>query len=172
MTMLLRAPVRAVPSSSRILLVAGCRLLGETLQTALTSHGFDVVVSAGATGSDTLDEVQAQRPGVVVLDLDREGTGFGRDLIEPLIDLGATVFVLIGVADHLEIRGSWPRTTALMPVPASSPRIELSGGEAIAAPRRAPRRRRASRSQARPPRARSLGSPMAECRATISKEGR
>lgn len=102
MSMMLRAPVRGVPSSPRILLVAGCRLLGETLQAALTRHGFDVVVSAGATGADTLDEVRAGRPGVVVLDLDRAGTGFGRDLIGPLIALGATVFVLLGVGDHLE----------------------------------------------------------------------
>ena len=98
MSMLLRAPVTGVPSSPRILLVAGCQLLGETLQTALTSHGFDVTVSVAATGADTLDEVRARRPGVVVLDLDRTGTGFGRDLIRPLFDLGAAVFVLLGSA--------------------------------------------------------------------------
>jgi two-component system nitrate/nitrite response regulator NarL len=102
MSMMLRAPVTGDPTSTRILLVAGCQLLGETLQTALAGHGFDVAVSAGATGADTLDEVRAQRPGVVVLDLDRTGTGFGRDLIRPLIDLGAAVFVLLGVADRLE----------------------------------------------------------------------
>jgi DNA-binding NarL/FixJ family response regulator len=102
MSMMLRAPGTGVPSSTRILLVAGCRLLGETLQAALAGHGFDVTVSAGATGAATLDEVRAQQPGVVILDLDRTGTGFGPDLIRPLIRLGATVFVLIGVADRLE----------------------------------------------------------------------
>jgi DNA-binding NarL/FixJ family response regulator len=102
MTMMLRAPVTAVSPSAPILLVAGSQLLGETLQVALTSHGFDVALSAGATGADTLDEVRAQRPGVVVFDLDRTGTGFGRDLIRPLVDLGAAVFVLLGRADRLE----------------------------------------------------------------------
>ena len=102
MSMTLRAPMTGDRSSARILLVAGCQLLGETLQTALTSHGFDVAVSAGATGAETLDEVRAKRPGVVVLDLDRTGTGFGRDLIRPMIDLGTTVFVLLGVGDNLE----------------------------------------------------------------------
>ena len=102
MSMMLRAPATGVPSSPRILLVAGCQLLGETLQTALTSHGFDVTVSAGATGADILDEVRTRRPGVVILDLDRTGTGFGRDLIGPLVDAGAAVFALVGVADRLE----------------------------------------------------------------------
>lgn len=102
MPTMLRAPVTAAPSSTRILLVPGCQLVGETLQAALTSHGFDVGLSAGPSAADTLDEVRAQRPGVVVLDLDRPGPGFGRDLIAPLIDLGATVFVLVGAADRLE----------------------------------------------------------------------
>jgi two-component system, NarL family, nitrate/nitrite response regulator NarL len=101
MSMMLRAPVTGAPASPRILLVAGCQLLGETLQAALTGHGFDVAVSVGATGADTIDEVRARRPGVVVLDLDRTGTGFGRALIRPLIDLGTAVF-LIGVTDRLE----------------------------------------------------------------------
>ena len=108
MTMIFDAPTMlddpgtALPPRARILLVEGRQLVGETLQAALTTHGFDVALSAGASAAATLDEVRAQRPGVVVLDLDRAGTGFGRDLIRPLIDLGATVFVLIGVADRLE----------------------------------------------------------------------
>jgi DNA-binding NarL/FixJ family response regulator len=102
MSMMSRAPVTGVPSSPPVLLVAGCRLLGETLQAALTAHGFDVTVSAGATGAATLDEVRAQQPGLVILDLDRAGAGFGPDLIRPLIDLGATVFILTGVADRLD----------------------------------------------------------------------
>jgi DNA-binding NarL/FixJ family response regulator len=102
MAMMAGAPVTGVPSSPRILLVAGSKLLGETLQTAMTGHGFDVAVSVAATGADTLDEVRARQPGVVVLDLDRAGTGFGRDLIRPLTDLGAVVFVLLGVGDRLE----------------------------------------------------------------------
>jgi len=102
MTMTPDAPVTAAPSRARILLVGSRHLVGETLLAALTTHGFDVALSAGASAAATLDEVRAQRPGVVVLDLDRAGTGFGRDLIRPLIDLGATVFVLIGVADRLE----------------------------------------------------------------------
>jgi DNA-binding response OmpR family regulator len=73
MTMMLRASLSAVPSSTRILLVAGCQLVGETLQAALVSHGFDVAISARPSAAGTLDEVRAQRPGVVVLDLDRAG---------------------------------------------------------------------------------------------------
>jgi two-component system nitrate/nitrite response regulator NarL len=102
MTMTLRSSVIAVPSSTRILLVAGCQLVGETLQATLASHGFDVVLSAGASAVETLEDVRVRRPGVVFLDLEGERPGFGRHLIRPLIDLGATVFILIGVADRLE----------------------------------------------------------------------
>lgn len=102
MTTMLRESMTAAPSSTRILLVAGSQLVGETLQAALVGQGFEVALSAGASPADTLDEVRGQRPGVVVLDVDRAGPGFGRELIRPLINLGATVFVLIGVADPLE----------------------------------------------------------------------
>jgi two-component system, NarL family, nitrate/nitrite response regulator NarL len=82
--------------------VGGCQLAGQTLQAALAAYGFNVAVSAASSEADTLYEVRAQRPGVVVLDLDRAGPGFGRGLIVPLVDLGVTVLVLIGTADRLE----------------------------------------------------------------------
>ena len=94
-----------VPSGARILLVEGRQLMGETLQAALTSRGLDVTLSACASAAETLDAVRTQRPGVVVLDLERSGAGSnsGRDLIRPLIDLGASVLVLMGVTDRLEL---------------------------------------------------------------------
>lgn len=98
----LAAPAPVGAPSTRILLVAGSRLLGETLQAALTREGFDVRLSANASGPATLDEVRERRPGVVVLDLERVGTGYGCALIRPVIDLGATVFALIGESDRLE----------------------------------------------------------------------
>ena len=97
------APMTGVPSGARILLVEGRQLVGETLQAALTSRGLDVTLSACTSAAETLDAARAQRPGVVVLDLERAGAGSGRDLIRPLIDLGASVVVLMGVTDRLEL---------------------------------------------------------------------
>lgn len=99
------APAAAVGSGARILLVEGLQLVGETLQAALTSRGLDVTLSVCASGDETIDAARAQRPGVVVLDLERAGvgSGSGRDLIRPLIELGATVVVLTAVSDRLEL---------------------------------------------------------------------
>jgi DNA-binding NarL/FixJ family response regulator len=102
MTMMLEAPVGAVPFLSRILLVEDHQLVGETLQAALAGRGFDVALSACASATEVLAEVQAHRPGLVVLDLE-VGAGSGRDLIRPLIELGATVLILTGLHDRLEL---------------------------------------------------------------------
>ena len=109
MTMIFDAPTTlddpgtALPPRARILLVEGRQLVGETLQAALTSRGLDVTLSACASATETLDAARAQRPGVVVLDLEGAGAGSGRDLIRPLIELGATVLVLTGITDRLEL---------------------------------------------------------------------
>ena len=86
---------------SRVLLVGGLRLVGETLQAALTSHGLDVTLLAYSSAAETLDAVRALRPGVVALDLDLAGAGSGRDFIGPLTELGATVLVLMVATDRL-----------------------------------------------------------------------
>jgi len=88
---------------SRVLLVGGLRLVGETLQAALTSHGLDVTLLAYSSAAETLDAVRALRPGVVALDLDLDQTGgdSGRDFIGPLTELGATVLVLMVATDRL-----------------------------------------------------------------------
>jgi len=109
MTMIFDAPTMlddpgtALPARARILLVEGRQLVGETLQAALTSRGLDVTLSACASAAETLDAVRSHRPGVVVLDLERAGAGSGRDLIRPVIELGATVLVLMGITDRLEL---------------------------------------------------------------------
>src|SRR3989442_1770533 len=103
MTMMLDAPVGAFPSLARILLVKGHQLAGETLQAALASRGFDVALSASASAAGILEEAQAHRPDVVLLDLELAGVGPGRDLIRPLIGLGATVLVLTRLTDRVEL---------------------------------------------------------------------
>lgn len=103
MTMTLDAPLRADPGRARILVVEDHHLAGETLQAALTGRGFDVALSACASAAAILDEAQAHRPGVVVLDLELTGAGAGRDLIRPLMALGAAVVVLTDATDRLEL---------------------------------------------------------------------
>jgi two-component system, NarL family, nitrate/nitrite response regulator NarL len=87
----------------RILLVEDHQLVGQGLQTALAANGFDVFCSACATPDGILDEARACRPGVVLLDLELGDAGAGRDLIPPLIGLGARVLVLSGVTDRIEL---------------------------------------------------------------------
>jgi two-component system, NarL family, nitrate/nitrite response regulator NarL len=101
--MALDAPVNAVPLRGRILLVEAHHLAGETLQAALAGHGFDVALSACTSGAKILEEAQAYRPSVVVLELELAGAGSGRALIRPLVDLGGAVVVLTEITDRLEL---------------------------------------------------------------------
>src|SRR2546428_704485 len=87
----------------RVLLVEDHRMVGETVQAALGVHGFDAVLSDCVSAADILEEARAHRPQLVVLDLELSGAGHGRDLIRPLMELGATVLVLTGVTDRLEL---------------------------------------------------------------------
>jgi two-component system nitrate/nitrite response regulator NarL len=103
MTLLLDAPVGAPPFLARILLVEDHQMVAETLQAVLVNRGFDVIVSACASATEILHEAQAHRPGLVVLDLELDGVGSGRDLIRPLMELGATVLMLTGAVDPIEL---------------------------------------------------------------------
>jgi DNA-binding NarL/FixJ family response regulator len=103
MTMTIDCPAEAAPVTPRVLLVEDHRMVGETLQAALGVHGFEVALSACATADGILEEARTHRPHLVVLDLELDGVGDGRALIRPLIELGATVLVLTGLTDRLEL---------------------------------------------------------------------
>lgn len=99
-----RAPhdllVEAAPT---ILVVDDHRMVAETLQALLTRYGLDVTVSTCASAEGILEEAGALRPTLVVLDLELGSAGHGRDLIRPLIALGATVLVVSGLNDRFEM---------------------------------------------------------------------
>jgi two-component system, NarL family, nitrate/nitrite response regulator NarL len=87
----------------RILVVEDHQLVGQGLQTALSANGFEVFRSFSATPEGILDEARACQPALVLLDLELGDAGDGRDLISPLIELGARVLVLSGVTDRIEL---------------------------------------------------------------------
>jgi len=97
------APVGTIPRRARLLLVKAPRLAGETLQVALAGRGYDTALSASGSADEILGAAQAHRPRVVILDLERAGPGPGLELVRPMIDLGASVLVLTGATDRLEL---------------------------------------------------------------------
>jgi DNA-binding NarL/FixJ family response regulator len=103
MTLTMTAPQDTGADETRLLLVDDHRLLGETLQAALTLSGFAVAVSPCTTAEEVLAEAEAVRPTLVVLDLELEGAGHGYDLIGPLRALGADVLVLTGTTDRIDL---------------------------------------------------------------------
>lgn len=83
--------------SPRILLVEDHDLLAQTLSMALEAEGYRVEVSALRSLDGVVAEAAAQRPDVVLLDLDLGGAvGDGLGLIEPLTRGGARVLVVTG----------------------------------------------------------------------------
>jgi len=97
------SPVDPADPRTRILVVDDHELIGEGLRMALEVSGFDVVLSACATAAGILEEASVTRPSLVLLDLQLGEAGEGRDLIRPLIGLGAAVLVLTGLVDRVEL---------------------------------------------------------------------
>ena len=97
-------PTTATPlRSATVLVVDDHRLLAEALQTTLRLHGLDVTLSACADEAAIAAEVEALRPTLVVLDLDLTGIGSGRNLVRPCIEMGASVLIVSGSTDHIEL---------------------------------------------------------------------
>jgi DNA-binding NarL/FixJ family response regulator len=86
-----------------ILLVDDHRFVADSLRQLLAVNGFAAEVATFATGEEVIEEARIRRPRLVVLDLDLEGAGHGRDLIRPLRELGAAVMVLSGTTDRAEL---------------------------------------------------------------------
>jgi two-component system, NarL family, nitrate/nitrite response regulator NarL len=103
MTMTVDRPADAEVDGTKVLLVEDHQLVGETLRGALTGYGFEVALSTCTSAGEILAEARSFRPRLVVLDLELGGAGDGRDLIKPLVELGAAVLVLSGVTDRLEL---------------------------------------------------------------------
>jgi DNA-binding NarL/FixJ family response regulator len=84
-----------------VLVVDDHRLVGEGLRMSLLVNGFDAFVAGCSSGAEILQEAGKARPDVVLLDLELAVAGHGRDLIRPLVELGAAVVILTGVTDRV-----------------------------------------------------------------------
>lgn len=105
-TSTLERPDLFVETSSacpRVLLVEDHRMVGEMMQANLRARGMDAALSACISAEAILAEARAQRPELVILELELADAGSGLDLIRPLIALGASVLVLSGVDDRLQL---------------------------------------------------------------------
>jgi DNA-binding NarL/FixJ family response regulator len=87
---------------ARVLLVDDHRVVGETLREVLEVNGFEAFVANCTDAGTILGDARTHGPDLVLLDLELGAAGHGRDLIRPLVEMGATVLVLSGVTDRLE----------------------------------------------------------------------
>jgi two-component system, NarL family, nitrate/nitrite response regulator NarL len=86
-----------------VLVVEDHALLAQSLVIALNAEGCRARVASLIDPATLLDEVAADRPGVVLLDLELGALGDGGDLVAPLTQLGARVLVVSGTADRLRL---------------------------------------------------------------------
>lgn len=87
-------------TQARIAVVDDHAIIAQSLAASLTALGHRVVWVEPEEHEDLLAEVLAERPEVVLLDLDLAGAGDGARLVEPLTEAGARVLVLTGVQDR------------------------------------------------------------------------
>jgi two-component system nitrate/nitrite response regulator NarL len=89
--------------STSVLIVEDHRLVAEGLETALRLDGFAPILSACRSAEGVMEEARHLAPDLVILDLQLANVGYGYDLIRPLVATGATVLVLTGVTDRIQI---------------------------------------------------------------------
>jgi DNA-binding NarL/FixJ family response regulator len=89
--------------STTVLIVDDHRLVGEGLEVALRLGGFAPTLSACESAGGVLEEARNLAPDLVLLDLQLASVGYGYDLIGPLVATGATVLVLTGVTDRIQL---------------------------------------------------------------------
>src|SRR5262249_3212825 len=89
--------------SPSVLSVDDHRLIAEGLEVALRLGGFAPVLSACESTDGVLEEARNLAPDLVLLDLQLADVGYGYDLIRPLAATGATVLVLTGVTDRIQL---------------------------------------------------------------------
>lgn len=86
-----------------VLVVDDHSFVADSLRTLLSINGFNAEVAEFQTGDEILEAARSTRPRLVVLDLDLERAGHGKDLIRPLREMGAIVMVLSGTKDRAEL---------------------------------------------------------------------
>ena len=88
----------------RVAVLDDHELVAESLEIALSVHGYDVrrirVPDSGSAPAELVTVVRRIRPQVLLLDLDLGGFGDGTCLIGPLSRAGVRVVVLTGSTDH------------------------------------------------------------------------
>jgi DNA-binding NarL/FixJ family response regulator len=89
--------------SLTVLVVEDHALLAQSLVIALNAEGCRARVASLIDPATLLAEVTADRPGVVLLDLELGALGDGGDLVAPLTQLGARVLVVSGTPDRLRL---------------------------------------------------------------------
>jgi DNA-binding NarL/FixJ family response regulator len=89
--------------TTTVLIVDDHRLMGEGLEAALRLDGFAPILSACQSSEGIIEEAGICAPDLVILDLQLASVGSGYDLIRPLVAMGATVLVLTGVTDRIQL---------------------------------------------------------------------
>jgi two-component system nitrate/nitrite response regulator NarL len=88
----------------RVLIVEDHELLAGTMAMALRQQGLEVHAAAGPSPAAVVELAQKLVPVLILLDLDLGSTmGSGLDLIGPLIETGARVVMVTGVADRARL---------------------------------------------------------------------
>ena len=88
----------------KVLIVEDHELLAGTMAMALRQQGLEVHAAAGPSATAVVDLARKLAPVLVLLDLDLGSTlGSGLDIIRPLIDAGARVVMVTGVADRARL---------------------------------------------------------------------
>ncbi|HMC53257.1 MAG TPA: response regulator transcription factor [Acidimicrobiales bacterium] len=98
-----RAGTRAGQGAVRILVIEDHTLVGQGLEVALRSDGFAVERPTEGTAKAVLDAARARPPSLALIDLHLSSGQNGRDLIGPLVELGARVIVVTGETDRIEL---------------------------------------------------------------------
>jgi DNA-binding NarL/FixJ family response regulator len=90
--------------SPRAVVVDDHRLLAQSIAISLRQEGIDCVVATLSDPATLVDSVLAERPDVVLLDLDLgAGTGDGADLVAPLVRGGCRVVLVTASTDPLRL---------------------------------------------------------------------
>ncbi|HET7722402.1 MAG TPA: response regulator, partial [Acidimicrobiales bacterium] len=88
----------------KVLIVEDHELLAGTMSMALRQQGLEVHAAAGPSATAVVDLARELAPVLVLLDLDLGSTmGSGLDLIRPLVQTGARVVMVTGVADRARL---------------------------------------------------------------------
>ena len=87
-----------------LFIVEDHELLAGTLALALRQQGHEVETAAGPSVTDIVETARRLAPVLVLLDLDLgPPLGHGRELVGPLVEVGARVLMVTGVTDRARL---------------------------------------------------------------------